>query len=131
MSRERNEALVRRIFDAFARKQGFLLRECFADDAVWHVPGASVMAGTYTGRTEIFRFLANLPKLTAGTYGSRLIDVLASDERAAALYRAFGERDGRSLDIDQLLLFSFRDGLVTEVVALPNDPLAFEAFWGG
>jgi uncharacterized protein len=88
------------------------------------------MAGTYRGRSEIFRFLALLPKLTNGTYGSRLIDVLASEERAAALYRAFGERDGRSLDIDQLLLFTIRDGLVTEVLALPNDPPAFEAFWG-
>ena len=88
------------------------------------------MAGTYRSRSEIFRFLALLPKLTNGTYGSRLIDVLTSDDRAAALYRAFGERNGRSLDIDQLLLFTIRDGLVTEVLALPNDPPAFEAFWG-
>ncbi|MEJ7568258.1 MAG: nuclear transport factor 2 family protein [Gaiellaceae bacterium] len=122
--------LVRRIFDAFAQKQGFSLRECFAEDAVWSVPGTSVMAGTYRGRSEIFRFLGNLPKLTGGTYGSRLIDVLTSGERAAALYRAFGERDGRKLDIDQLLLFTIRGGLVTEVLALPNDPVAFEAFWG-
>ncbi len=88
------------------------------------------MAGAYRGRSEIFRFLGSLPKLTAGTYGSRLIDVLASDERAAALYRAFGERDGRSLDIDQLLLFTITEGLVTEVLALPNDPAAFDEFWG-
>jgi uncharacterized protein len=88
------------------------------------------MAGSYRGRTEIFRFLARLPKLTDGTYGSRLIDVLASAERAAALYRASGTRAGRTLDIDQLLLFTLRDGLVTEVLALPNDPLAFEEFWG-
>jgi uncharacterized protein len=125
-----NEALVRRIFDAFARKRGLSLRDVFADDAIWHVPGASVMAGTYRGRSEIFRFLARLPKLTNGTYGSRLIDVLVSEERAAALYRASGEREGRSLDIDQLLLFTIRDGLVREVLALPNDPLAFEEFWG-
>ncbi len=88
------------------------------------------MAGTYNGRSEIFRFLANLPKRTNGTYGSRLIDVLVSEERAAALYRAFGERAGRTLDIDQILLFGFRDGLVSEVLALPNDPAAFEEFWG-
>ena len=121
---------MRKIFDAFARKQGFSLRDCFAEDAVWHVPGTSVMAGTYRGRSEIFRFLTRLPKLTDGTYGSRLIDVLASEGRAAALYRASGTRAGRTLDIDQLLLFTLRDGLVTEVLALPNDPLAFEEFWG-
>lgn len=124
-----NEALVRHIFDAFARKQGFSLRECFADDAVWHVPGSGVMSGTHRGKHEIFRFLANLPKLTDGTYGSRIIDVLASDERAAGLYRAHGERHGRTLEIDQLLLFTIRDGLVHEVLALPSDPAAFEEFW--
>jgi ketosteroid isomerase-like protein len=115
--------------EAFQRKEGFALRECFADDAVWHVPGGGVMAGTYRGRAEIFRFLGRLPKLTGGTYRSRVIDVLASEERGAGLYRATGEREGRAIDIDQLLLFTIRDGVVTEVLALPSDPAAFEAFW--
>jgi uncharacterized protein len=124
-----NEELARRIFDAFARKEGFALRGLFAEDAVWTVPGRGAMAGVYRGREEIFRFLARLPKETDGTYSSRLIDVLASDERAAALYRASGERHGRRLDLDQLLLFRIADGAVTEVLALPSDPEAFEAFW--
>jgi uncharacterized protein len=129
LSIQQNAALVRRIMEAFASKEGFALRDCFAEDAVWHVPGDGVMAGTYRGRSEIFRFLARLPKLTAGTYRSRLIDVLASEERGAGLYRAIGERDGRTIDIDQLLLFTIREGLVTEVLALPSDPGAFERFW--
>jgi ketosteroid isomerase-like protein len=96
-----NEAIVRRIFDAFARKEGLAL----------------------------FRFLARLPKETDGTYGSELIDVLASDDRAAALYRARGTRHGRTLELDQVLLFVIADGLVHRVLALPSDPDAFEAFW--
>ena len=124
-----NEAVVRRIFDAFARKQGFALRDLFAADAVWTVPGDGAMAGVYRGREEIFRFLARLPKETDGTYSSRLIDVLASGERAAALYRATGRRRGRELDLDQLLLFRIDDGLVSHVLALPSDPAAFDAFW--
>lgn len=129
MAAAENEALVRQIFDAFARRQGFSLRDCFAEDAVWHVPGAGVMSGTYRGKHEIFRFLANLPKLTNGTYGSQLVDVLASDERAAGLYRASGGRNGRTLELDQLLLFTIRNGLVQEVLALPSDPAAFDEFW--
>jgi ketosteroid isomerase-like protein len=124
-----NEAIVRRIFDAFARKEGLALRGLFADDAVWAVPGHGVMAGTYQGREAIFRFLAKLPKETGGTYRSELIDVLASDDRAAALYRARGERHGRTLELDQLLLFRIEGSLVREVLALPSDPDAFEAFW--
>ena len=124
-----NEAIVRRIFDAFARREGFALRGLFAEDAVWNVPGSGIMAGVYRGRDEIFRFLARLPKETGGTYGSELVDVLASDGRAAALYRARGSRHGRTLELDQVLLFEIEGGLVREVLALPSDPDAFEAFW--
>lgn len=129
MSAAENEALVRRIFAAFAAKEGFSLRGLFADDATWVVPGTGTMAGTFRGRAEIFSFLGRLPKETGGTYSSRLVDVLASDERAAALYRASGERHGRRLDLDQVLLFRIADGLVREVLALPSDPAAFDAFW--
>jgi len=124
-----NEAIVRRIFDAFARNEGFALRGLFAEDAVWNVPGSGVMAGVYSGRDEIFRFLARLPRETGGTYSSELVDVLASDERAAALYRARGTRRGRTLELDQVLLFTIEAGLVQRVLALPSDPDAFESFW--
>jgi ketosteroid isomerase-like protein len=124
-----NEAVVREIFDAFARKEGFALRGHFADDAVWDVPGRGIMAGTYRGRDAIFRFLTRLPKETDGTYRSELVDVLASDTRAAALYRAHGTRRGRTLALDQVLLFTLEDGRVTRVLALPSDLDAFEEFW--
>ena len=129
VARAENEALVRRIFAAFAEKRGFALRDAFADDATWTVPGVGTMAGTFHGREEIFTFLGRLPKETDGTYSSSLIDVLASDSRAAALYRASGERNGRQLELDQVLLFRIEDGLVRDVLALPSDPAAFEAFW--
>jgi len=129
VARAENEALVRRVFDAFAQKRGFALRDVFADDATWVVPGSGSMAGTFTGRDEIFAFLGRLPKETAGTYSSTLIDVLASDDRAAALYRARGERNERTLDLDQVLLFRIEGGLVREVLALPSDPAAFDTFW--
>jgi ketosteroid isomerase-like protein len=129
VSATENAEIVRRIFDAFARKEGLALRGVFAEEAVWSVPGRGVMAGLYEGREAIFRFLAKLPRETDGTYGSRIIDVLASDDRAAALYRASGSRFGRTLELDQVLLFRIEDGLVREVLALPCDPDAFEQFW--
>lgn len=124
-----SEAIVRRIFDAFARREGLALRGLFAEDAVWTVPGRGAMAGVYRGRESIFRFLARLPKETDGTYGSELLDVLTSGQRAAALYRARGTRHGRTLELDQVLLFTIEGGLVREVLALPSDPEAFETFW--
>src|SRR5262245_25049486 len=128
-SRDVNESVVRQIFDAFARRDVFALRGLFAPDAVWTVPGEGAMAGVYRGPEAIFRFLARLPKETEGTYRSHLVDLLASDGRAAALYRASGTRRGRTLDLDQVLLFRLEDGAVREVLALPSDPAAFEEFW--
>lgn len=130
MAEHPNAALVRRLFQAFERKDAFALRDCFSDDATWHVGGAGLLAGVYRGRRAIIRFLGSLPRLTDGTYASRLVDVLASEERAAVLYRATGKREGRALDIDQLLLFTIRDGCVVDVLALPSDQGAFDAFWG-
>jgi uncharacterized protein len=124
-----NDAIVRRIFDAFARNEGLALRGLFAEDAVWSVPGRGVMAGRYEGRQAIFRFLAKLPKETDGTYRSELVDVLSSEDRAAALYRARGTRLGRMLELDQVLLFRIENDLVQHVLALPSDPDAFETFW--
>lgn len=131
MAAAENAAIVRRIFDAFARKEGLALRGLFAEDAVWSVPGRGIMAGDYEGREAIFRFLAKLPKETDGTYGSELIDVLASEDRAAAVYHARGTRHGRSLELEQVLLFLIQGGLVRRVLALPSDPDAFETFWAG
>jgi uncharacterized protein len=129
VGRADNEALVRRIFEGFAEKQALSLRDVFADDATWTVPGRSAVAGVFVGRREIFAFLGRLPKETGGTYTPSLIDVLASDDRAAALYRATGERNGQRLELDQVLLFRIGDERVREVLALPSDPAAFEAFW--
>ena len=130
VARAENEALVRQIFGAFAQKRGFALRNVFAEDATWVVPGSGSMAGTFVGREQIFAFLGRLPKETGGTYSSALIDLLASDDRAAALYRASGDRNGRTLELDQVLLFRVENGLVQEVLALPSDPAEFDRFWG-
>ncbi len=124
-----NEAVARGMFDAFARRDGAALRALFHDDVTWTVPGRGAMAGAHRGRDEVFRFLGRLATETDRTYRSELIDVLASPDRAAALYRARGERHGKTLDLEQVLLLDIAAGVITRVVALPSDPIAFEAFW--
>ena len=69
-------------------------------------PATAGWPGSTAGATEIFRFLARCQRRPKAPTRSRLIDVLASDDRAAALYRASGQRRGRRLDLDQVLLFT-------------------------
>lgn len=129
MSEHPNATLVRDGFERFVRGDVAGLIGLFADDAVWRVPGANAMAGDYRGREEIVAFLRRTAELTGATYRVELLWVVADEEHTVAVYRARGEREGRSLDIEQALLVGVRDGLWVDIRAQPLDQAAFDAFW--
>jgi len=129
VSEHPNATLVRDGFERFVRGDVAGLIGLFADDAVWHVPGANAMAGDYRGRAEIVAFLRRTAELTGATYRVELLWVVADEEHTVAVYRARGEREGRSLDIQQALLVGVRDGLWVDIRAQPLDQAAFDAFW--
>ena len=129
MGKHPNVLLARRIFDAFDGGDARALVEGIAEDAVWRVAGSAPVSREYRGRAQIFELFRLTRRLTGGSYRSRLLWTLADDENAVAVYRATGTRNGRELDIDQVLLVTLRDGRWSEIVALPTDPIAFEAFW--
>jgi ketosteroid isomerase-like protein len=120
---------IRRVFAAFNGGDPRALFEVIREDAVWRVPGTVGVAQEYRGRDRIFELFRETRRLTDGTYLSELRWSLADDEHALAVYRARGRRLGRQLDIDQVLLIGHRDGIWHDVLALPTDPAAFEAFW--
>ena len=124
-----NVELARRIFAAFDGGDGRALVDGIAEDAVWRVTGSAPVSRVYRGREEIFALFRLTRRLTDGTYRSRLRWAVADDEHAVALYRATGERNGRTLDIDQILLVTVRDRRWAEIVAVPTDPAVFEQFW--
>ena len=123
-----NAELLERAFAAFGR-DALVVARTLADDVVWRVPGANAMCGEYTGRDATLQFLRQTLVLTGGTYRTELQYVVADDERAVAVYRARGEREGRTLDIEQALFCVIRDGQIAEVTAVPLDFPAFDAFW--
>jgi ketosteroid isomerase-like protein len=125
-----NAAIVRAGFERFAKGDVSGLIGLFAEDAVWHVPGANEMTGEYRGREQILAFLRRTAELTAGTYRVDLLWVVADEAHTVAVYRARGEREGRApLDIEQALLVELRDGFWVDVRAQPLDQPAFDAFW--
>ena len=117
------------MFDAFRGGDARALFEVIADDAVWEVPGSVSVARVYRGREDIFELFRATRRLTDGTYTSELRWALADEDHAVALYRARGQRLGRELDIDQVLLITLNGGRWQRVFALPTDPAAFDAFW--
>jgi ketosteroid isomerase-like protein len=122
-----NAALTRRVFAAFGRDVK-VIAAALDRDVVWRVPGNTVMSGEYRGLLAVVGFLQRTGLETDGTYGSALRSVLANDEWAVAIYRAYGRRNGMELDIDQALVIRCENGRWKEVTAVPLDS-AFDAFW--
>jgi ketosteroid isomerase-like protein len=120
---------IDRVFAAFRGGDPRALFEVIAEDAVWVVNGTVPVAQRYEGRERIFELFRETRRLTDGTYLSELKWALANEVHACAVYRATGKRLGRELDIDQVLLIDHRDGIWTEITAIPSDPPAFEHFW--
>ena len=123
-----NAELLQRAFAAFGR-DALTVARTLADDIVWRVPGDTVMSGEYRGRDAVLQFLRQTLVQSDGTYRTELQYAVADDDRAVAVYRARGERKGRSLDIDQALFCVIRGGQIADVTAIPFDLHAFEAFW--
>lgn len=124
-----NAALLRRLFAAFGRRDGAAVAAMFDPQVCWRVGGTTPMSGEYTGWREVVRFLRRTTQETDGTYFSELRWAMGDDGRGVAVYRATGRRNGRTLDIDQVLLCEFRDGRIVDVTAVPLDAREFEAFW--
>jgi hypothetical protein len=122
-----NAALTRRVFAAFGRDPK-VISAAMSRDVVWRVPGNTMMSGEYSGRRDVVEFLRRTGLETDGTYRSELRDVLANDEWAVAIYRAYGLRNGIRLDVDQALVIRCEDGLWKEITAVPLDN-AFNDFW--
>jgi uncharacterized protein len=129
LSDHQNARLLVRLFEAFGRRDGKAVAAMFDHDVVWRVGGRNPMTGEYRGWRDVVQFLRRTTQETDGTYRSELRYAFADDEKGVAVYRARGERNGRRLDIDQVLLCRFRDGRVSDVTAAPVDSVAFDEFW--
>jgi uncharacterized protein len=124
-----NEDLVRRGFDAFSKGDVDALRELFDQDAVWHAPGRSPLAGDHRGVDAILGFFARTMELTRGTFRVELHDVLANDDHAVALHTVRGEREGRTLEDKSVLVSHVRNGKFVETWGYSEDQYADDEFF--
>jgi len=125
-----NAAVVRALFDAFARRDLAAILAVVNDDVVWHFPGRrGRLAGAHRGRDAVLRFLASVEELTGGTFHLDLHDVAASATHAVALFRGHGAREGRTLDNPTALVFRIDAGRIVEVREFVWDLYHVDEFW--
>lgn len=124
-----NVALVRRGFEAFAAGDMEALGRLFAADATWHSTPAGVLTGDYTGRDAIFAMFGLLAAETNGSFRTVPGLFASAGDRVFVECVATGTRQGRTLESDDILVFTVRDGTVRDVRFYPHDHPAAVRFW--
>jgi ketosteroid isomerase-like protein len=124
-------AVVRRLYDAVAAADLDAVAACFAEDAVWHLPGRGALAGTHRGWAAIRDdLLARQGPLSGGTFQARLLDLAVGTEYVVAVVHATADHAGRRLDQTVCQLMRVRAGKIVEVRGHYSDEAALDAFWG-
>jgi hypothetical protein len=126
MQEHPNADLWRKGQEAFSRRDFDALRNFWAEDIVYHFPGASHVAGDHRGLQAVLAFFAKLVEMNVQI--AEVHDVLASDEHVVALVRATASRPGKELSFHQANVYNVRDGKVTEAWLLPTDQAALDEF---
>ena len=125
-----NAARVRQLFAAFRAGDLETITATISDNAIWHFPGRhGRLAGDHAGRDAILAFLVNVQGLSERTFHLDLIDVVAGDDNAVALFRGHAMRDGKTLDNPTCLRMQMRDGQITEVWEFVWDLYHVDDFW--
>jgi len=130
MDEHPNATRIKHMFGAFKNGDVATIQAMIPDDAVWHFPGRrGQLAGEHRGREAIFRFLMNVQALTEHTFGLDLIDVVANEEHAVALFRGHATRHGKQLDNPTCLRIRMHGGQVAEVWEFVWDLYDVDDFW--
>jgi uncharacterized protein len=122
--------VVRRLYAAVADRDLDAAATCFAEDAVWLLPGTSAIAGTHRGWAAIRdNFLAKTGPLSGGTLRAELLDVCSGDTHVVAVQHATAQYDGRNLDVTACQLMRVERGRIIEVRGHYSSQHALDAFW--
>lgn len=125
-----NAALVRRGYEAFNTADIETLTELLDENASWHTPGRSPIAGDYQGRDAVFGQFGRYGGQTEGTFRASLQHVLATDDgRVVGVHHNTAERDGRRLDVGCCIVFEVKDGRMVSAREHFFDLYAWDEFW--
>ena len=103
------------------------LAACYHDDFTLHYFGRNPLAGQHKGKAAALVILAEVTRRTNRQLLA-ITDVMAGPERGALLVRERFERDGRTAELERLLVYAVRDGLLSECWVYDQDQALVDAF---
>jgi len=125
-----NAAIVRCVYEAFNAADVATLAKLFDNNASWHTPGRSSIAGDRKGRDAVFTQFGRYVGETGGSFKANLLNVLESEDgRVVAVHHNSGMRNGRHLNVLCCIVFELENGRILIGREHFYDLYAWDAFW--
>jgi ketosteroid isomerase-like protein len=128
-----NARLVREFHEAqnrfYAGAEQASVVALLAEDVVWHVPGASPLAGEHRGLREVLAHFARRRELARGSFRIDVRGVLADDQRTVILAGGEVRRGDEVSTWGTIGIFRVADGRIAECWVLPHDQRSFDEIW--
>ncbi len=122
-------AILKQAHEAFQQGDLEALFGMMTDDCAWHMPGESVLSGTFVGREEILTSFQRLQE-NVDAYWAHPLDYFGSDDHVCLVAQVHARRGDKVLDVKECLLWRLNEeGKLAEVWHLALDQDAWDAFF--
>jgi len=120
-----NVILLDRFYDAYAREDMAAVREIFAPDIIWRIPGHHPLSGPKHGADEVLAFFDQLAK---ADFKADVQAISAVDDYVLEFHRGWSDY-GPKLDVMWTLVFRFEGECIKEVYNMCADQHAADQFF--
>lgn len=121
-----NVAIVKRYYAAYAKGDVATVREIFAPNIIWRIPGHHPLSGAKRGADEVLAFFEQLAK---ANFKAEVLFLGGNDEYVVGCHRGYGAANNAKLDILWCLVFRIQNGKIAEVTNFAGDQHAADAFF--
>jgi RNA 2',3'-cyclic 3'-phosphodiesterase len=127
-------SVVRRFYDAQARvytgsAPADSLLAVLDEDVVWHVPGASAIAGEHHGIESVLEYFDTRRRMTDSTFHVTVHGAAIIAGRVVQLAGGRALRDGREVSWETVGVFRVVHGRIAECWLVPFDQAVFDEIW--
>ena len=99
----------------------------YHDDFTLHYFGRNPLAGIHRGKPAALAILAEVTRRSNRKL-SCIVDVMAGPEHGALLVREIFQRDGKTAEVERLLVYSVRDQLLWQCWVYDQDQALVDTF---
>ncbi|WP_373527255.1 nuclear transport factor 2 family protein [Nostoc sp.] len=121
-----NVAIVKRYYEAYGKGDVATVREIFAPNIIWRIPGHHPLSGAKRGADEVLAFFEQLAK---ANFKAEVLFLGGNDKYVVDCDRGYGEAGDAKLDILWCLVFRIQKGKIAEVTNFAGDQHAADTFF--